>query len=601
MARPPRTRTVGPRLAPSPLACRGAQGLVSALLDDPLASNPDLAVQLESRRLGPAPPEALTIRHGDAAQPSPSEVQVPSKWLRETNAQVVEIVHGDVPPLESSFSALHLADIVVLVLSDSTLLSSKAAQTLLYNLHTKPNLLLALNCPDASPSASTSPLRTLQHQLDTLFPSPEGGQPAALAISTEQALAALEALSPSEPDQPPSYDAFQKGYIASRIPHLHQLLTTALIADSPASSTTGPTPLQLQTAHYVLSAALSRAAFAGAQVADSLTTASSALSALAQHAAEQKAALLASLGVEGSTGLVRVPADEQRASLAALDELFASRLEWYKLPYRVDDLHAEVALVVGGTFLPSFEKQLVFATARAHNAAQALSSRVDAVFASPTFSAAPRSTPLSPAAQLASLYSATLLNSLAQAGTASLSALSASPTSSTALSSAVSRRRAQITAPGGPTDLLQRRAQRAVVRSATFAASSVALAGAGEALGWVAQTGTSVGLGLLGVTLGAWGLQRAWGKAVRRFRKDVGERVVGGLEEDLGVRARRIAERAGYKAEVAVRLGEDKVRERRVEWEAFRATLRCIEERRRALVDETEVDAVAQPKKRIGA
>lgn len=487
------------------------------------------------------------------------------------------------------------------MLSDSTLLSSKAAQTLLYNLHTKPNLLLALNCPDASPSASTSPLRTLQHQLDTLFPSPEGGQPAALAISTEQALAALEALSPSEPDQPPSYDAFQKGYIASRIPHLHQLLTTALIADSPASSTTGPTPLQLQTAHYVLSAALSRAAFAGAQVADSLTTASSALSALAQHAAEQKAALLASLGVEGSTGLVRVPADEQRASLAALDELFASRLEWYKLPYRVDDLHAEVALVVEGTFLPSFEKQLVFATARAHNAAQALSSRVDAVFASPTFSAAPRSTPLSPAAQLASLYSATLLNSLAQAGTASLSALSASPTSSTALSSAVSRRRAQITAPGGPTDLLQRRAQRAVVRSATFAASSVALAGAGEALGWVAQTGTSVGLGLLGVTLGAWGLQRAWGKAVRRFRKDVGERVVGGLEEDLGVRARRIAERAGYKAEVAVRLGEDKVRERRVEWEAFRAKLRSIEERRRALVDETEVDAVAQPKKRIGA
>ncbi|GAA5844718.1 hypothetical protein JCM9279_002893 [Rhodotorula babjevae] len=565
--RPARLAVVGDHASDAP-------GLVTALLDDPLASNPDVTVALEARRLGSATQEALVIKHGNDVSSSPSEVHVPAPWLHDTNAEVVEIVHGDVAPLESSLSTLHLADLVVLVLSDSTLLSSRAAKTLLYDLAAKPTLLLALNCPDASSSTSASPLRTLEHQLESLIPA--DAEPRAIAVSTAQALAALEALSPSEPDQKPNYDAFQKGYVASQVPHLHQLLTSALAATH-ADHSSAPTPLQLQTAQYVLAAALSRAAFAGAQVADALEGADAALSALEEHAREAERALLVSLGVEPATGLVRVPADELAGATAALDELFATRLAWYKLPYRVDDLGAEVALVTSQTFLTTFERRLAFSAGLAASAASSLSHRVDALFASPQFATSPTRVALDPPAALSSLYSATLLNALDKASAASAPQAHPDSKDATALSGAVAHRRAQLTAPAGsPTAQLHQRAQRAVVRSGVVATASVAGGIAADALGWVAQTGTSVGAGLLGVTLAAWGLQRAWLSALGRFRKDV-ERVVGGVEEDLGVRAQKVAGRAAWKASVAVRLGRERVRERRREWDAWRTEWGRIE------------------------
>ncbi|TNY20812.1 hypothetical protein DMC30DRAFT_376855 [Rhodotorula diobovata] len=573
-------------------------GLVTALLDDPLASNPDVTVALEARRLTSAAPEAITIKHGQEVHSTPDELTVPANWLHETNAEVVEIVHGEVAPLESSVTTLHLSDLVVLVLSDSTLLSSKPAQTLLYNLASKPNLLLALNCPDASPSTSSSPLRTLEHQLKALFPAAAqaGTEPRAIAVSTAQALAALEALSPSEPDQPPAYDAFQKGYVASHVPHLHQLLTSALTsshADPPA-----PTRLQLETAQYVLSAALSRSAFAGAQVADALNEADAALSALEAHTSEAERALLASLGVEPSTGLLRVPPAELHTALSALDDLFATRLAWYKLPARVDDLAAEVALVASETFLPRFERHLAFSAGLAASTAAALSTRVDALFlATPQFALSPTREALSPPARLASLYSATLLNALDKAAKATTTPTDPEKDAA-ALSGAVAHRRAQLTAPGcaaaGPTATLHRRAQRAVLRAGTLATVSVGGAIAADVLGWAAaQGGSSAGAGLLGVTVAAWGLQRAWGRAVRRFREDVA-RVVGGVEEDAGVRARGVAERAAWKSRVAVRLGRERVRERRREWEEWREEWGRIEERARRLRGGEEVEAEGQ-------
>ncbi|GAA5916137.1 hypothetical protein JCM8208_002220 [Rhodotorula glutinis] len=568
LARPARLAVVGDHASDAP-------GLVTALLDDPLASNPDVTVALEARRLGSATHEALTIKHGNEVSSSPSEVHVPAPWLHDTNAEVVEIVHGDVAPLESSLSSLHLADLVVLVLSDSTLLSSRAVKTLLYDLAAKPNLLLALNCPDASPSTSASPLRTLEHQLETLFPA--DAEPRAIAVSTAQALAALEALSPSEPDQQPNYDAFQKGYVASQVPHLHQLLTTALTATHADHLPHAPTPLQLQTAQYVLAAALSRAAFAGARVADALDGADAHLSALEAHADEAERALLVSLGVEPSTGLVRVPPDELAVAMGALDELFATRLAWYKVPYRVDDLGAEVALVASQTFLTAFERRLAFSAGLAASTASSLSHRVDALYASPQFATSPTRVALDPPTALSSLYSATLRNALDKASAASAPQAHPDSKDATALSGAVAHRRAQLTAPAGsPTAQLHERAQRAVVRSGVLASASVAGGIAADALGWVAQTGTSVGAGLLGVTLAAWGLQRAWLSALGRFRKDV-ERVVGGLEEDLGIRAQSVAKRAGWKASVAVRLGRERVRERRREWDAWRSEWGRIE------------------------
>ncbi|GAA5885554.1 hypothetical protein JCM3774_002988 [Rhodotorula dairenensis] len=562
----------------------GVVQLVTILLDDPLASDDRVALTLESRRLDPNAPEAILIRYGPEARVDVGEVTVPSTWLDDIKADLVEIAHGGVAPLESSFSRLHLSDLVVLVLSDSTLLSSKATQTILYNLASKPNVLVALNCQDASPAASSAALRSLEHQLETLLPpstSTEGVAPRAVTISTEQATAALEALEPTEPAHQPSYETFQREYLASQIPQLHQLLTSAITATGPRSIPAGsgtPSLLQRQTAAYVLATALHRAAFAGATVADALNSASASLSALAQQTDEACLALLRDLGVsDPKTGLVRVPEDELRSTMAALENLLLHRLAWYKLPYRVDDLHAEIALVVEKTYLPRFEDSLVFASGRAAATFDELSAKTDKVLAAPIFASSPTASALSPAARLASLHSPTMLNHVAQASRDAAQALASAPT---ALSSAVTHRRNQITAPGGPTDALQRRAQKAVVSSAIWSLFSAGGAVASE-LSHYAELGTNVGVGLLGVTLGAWGLQRGWEKAKKRFRKDVHERITGGLEEDLGVRAQKIAGRAAWKSREAVRLGEELIRQRTVEWQRAREVLARIEQRRK--------------------
>ncbi|GAA5868104.1 hypothetical protein JCM1840_006142 [Sporobolomyces johnsonii] len=548
----------------------GTQGVVTALLDDPLASSPDVTVALEARRLRSDAPEAIVLKYGEESSATPTEVTLPSPWLRDNQADVAEIVHGDVVPLESSFSTLHLSDAVVLVLSSSQLLSSKPAQTLLYNLHSKPNLFIALNSLDADAETIAPVVRTLRHQLETLFPA-ESAHPETIAISTTQALKALAALNPSEPDQPPSYDAFQRGYVTSQIPLLKEQLSTSISSHS--NSPVTPTPLQQQTATYVLSAALSRAAFAGASISDALISASASLAALSQTTSEESLALLASLGVDPSTGLLRVPRDELQSALQALDELLLSRLAWWKLPSRVDDLHAEIALVVSQTYLPQFEDALVFSTGRAIALSQSLSSRTDTLLSThPAFSPLPPSTP---AQALANLYSPTLLNRLEQA------ALDATSTiSSTSLSASLSARRAQLTAPGGPVDALQRRAQAAVAQSATLSLGSVATA-LGMHLAEYAELATNFGVGLLGTTVAAWVLQGRWERAKRRFRTDVEERVTGGVEEDLGLAARRLVDRSTYKARLAVSLGEELVRERRADFEAFRAELVGIELARR--------------------
>ncbi|GAA5957045.1 hypothetical protein JCM21900_001765 [Sporobolomyces salmonicolor] len=548
----------------------GTQGVVTALLDDPLASSPDVTVALEARRLSPDAPEAIVLKYGEESGATASEVTLPSAWLRDHQAEVAEIVHRDVVPLESSFSTLHLSDAVVLVLSSSQLLSSKPSQTLLYNLYTKPNLVIALNSLDADAQTVAPVVRALRHQLETLFPA-ESDLPQTIAISTTQALEALAALNPSEPDQPPSYDAFQRGYVTSQIPVLKEQLSES--TSSHSSSPVIPTALQQQTATYVLSAALARAAFAGASISDALISASASLAALSQMASEESLALLASLGVDPATGLLRVPRDELQSALQALDELLLSRLAWWKLPSRVDDLHAEISLVVSQTYLPRFEDALVFSTGRAIALSQSLSSRTDTLLSThPAFSALPPSTP---AQALANLYSPTMLNRLEQAALEATSTIS-----STALSASLSARRAQLSAPGGPVDALQRRAQAAVLQSATLSLGSIAT-GVGMHLAEYAELATNFGVGLLGTTVAAWVLQGRWERAKKRFRADVEERVTGSVEEDLGLAARRLVDRSTYKARLAVSLGEELVRQRRDDFEAFRAELVALEKARR--------------------
>lgn len=401
---------------------------------------------------------------------------------------------------------------------------------------------------------------------------------------------ALEALAPTEPSHEISYEKFSAGYVASGVPQLKDRLAEAVSTlDTPSTEVGVPSALRLQTARHTLAKGIDVAAFEGAKIADRLHQAASDVAALSFETNEAADSLLTSLGVED--GLLKIPHEEVAAASAELHDLLDGRLAWYLLPLRLDDLTSEIALVASATYLPHFESHLIYSTGRLVALSCSLSTKVDTLLStSPACSQSSRTD-----SPLSSLYSPTLLNTLAQASVES------STISSSSLSSPLIARRSQLTAPGGPAEVLQSRAQKSVASAVSLSLGSAALGVGMQAMEY-AELATSGGVALLGTTMAAWGLQRGWEKAKKRFFVDVEKRVTGGLQEDLGVSfnlssllsrsltvlsrqvaAQRLVERSTYKARTAVALTEELLRKRQGDFEQFRARLARIEEGRRRL------------------
>ncbi|GAA5913005.1 uncharacterized protein JCM6883_000486 [Sporobolomyces salmoneus] len=506
----------------------GVQKLSSAILDDPLANeNPqDVTVALESRSVSPTTSEATTLQFGEQVE-NPVELStLPARWLQENNTTITEIVHGDVP-LESSFTTLHLSDAVLVLVSSTSLLSSRSAQTLLLNLHTKPNLLVCVNTRDASPEAATSILETLQHQLDTLFPSTSTAesQPRVMAVSTEQALEALSALSPTEvalegdssTSSQPSFEDFQRGYLASQLPRLKSLLSSILSSHSTSSAV--PTPLQQQTALYVLSSALSRAAFSAATLQDTLTSARNSLEALSQQTSESSRRLLASpsFGVDSKTGMFPLPDQELLESRQAIQEVFDKRLQFYKLPFnKIDDISSELSLVISQTYLTRFEKHLLYSTGLFSSHSTELSKSLHSTLEKPPFK------------ENELLHSSILENEISK----SLHPSPNSPTyiPPTSLSTPISLRRSQLLS--SPLSTLHRTARKALTSSLTLSVASL-LSAVGLNLVHAVELANCAGVGVLGSTLAVWLFQGRWERGKKKFWREF-ERVGGGVSEDLG-------------------------------------------------------------------
>ncbi|KAK4051356.1 hypothetical protein OIV83_002840 [Microbotryomycetes sp. JL201] len=540
----------------------GVRELVTAALDDPLATDGDTSVKLASRRLDSGAPEAISITFGTRPNPNPQQITVDAAWLRNNNVEVVEIVHGDVPPQSSSIDTLFASDAVVLLLADSRGYSSAAAQALLAEFASKPGFIIAAN----SPLEPTTPsLSSVKAQLER-FGLSQNTLPEIVSVSTCRAMNALEALAPTEASHKPSYERFSQGFITSGVPQLmEKLAQIAHLRNAPASESQVPSQSRLTAARHVLRRGIEAAALEGGKIAGTLHQASSDVAGLAFVAAESGAAVATALGVRD--GLLRVPEEELREAVSALSEVLTGRLTWFKLPWRVDDIVPEIAAVASSTYLTSYETLLAYSTGRLTSLATTLSSRTTELVSTSAFSADGNG--VSP---LASLYSPVLLNRLAQASFDSLDI------PSTALSSAVVNRRNQITAPGGPAETLQRRAQKAIMSSATLSTASVGL-GMGLQIMQVAEVATNVGVGLFGTTLAAWLLQHRWIKAKDRFLVDVEKRVTGGLEEDLGVATKRLLERATYKARTAVALSEQVLRRKQADFDKFRRMLTELNDR----------------------
>lgn len=387
----------------------------------------------------------------------------------------------------------------------------------LLELSGKPNLIVVLNTSDLSHPSSS---RALSQQLESLLPP--SSRPPIYVISTSLAVEALEALNPSDPTILPSIEKFQSRFVASGILGLKDVLAGSVASISERSiDADSHSALQEQTAGFVLDRSIREAAFSAAKVEDELVQAANDVAALRFRGEDGEKAALAELGI--SKGALRIPSEELAKSKVAVDDLFNTRLNWYTLPFRSDDIPAELSPLLHRTYLQDFENSLVFSTGRLISLSENMSEHTNTLLATSAFIApSVRSQPLS------SLYSPVYLNHLAQAD------IESKRISSSDLSTELTRRRNQLTAPGGPVDILQIKSQEAVVSSVTLGASSIIVGIVMDVMQY-AEMGMSVGVGLIGVVLGLRGLQKKWAKAKSRFRKDLEERVTKGLEEDLAV------------------------------------------------------------------
>lgn len=471
---------------------------------------------------------------------------------------------ADAGPSDTSLSLAYTADLLVLVLSDLKSLSTPSLSRLLLDLSSKPNLLLALST--SSPFPALAATRAFQAQLGALV-DPSLQSPVA-PVQIEQALEALASLTPTAgvDAAEPSFELFQQGYVMSGVPQLRERLALAVQAIQQDVGG-GTSVLQLQTAQYVLEKVISVAVNAAGRIEAGLSAAEADVATLAAEAALVEREALQELGVKD--GRLEVPEVELQESLARLDAMLVDRVQWWQLPSRGDDITLEVSDEARRSFLTTFEDSLIFRTGRM----LALSTKLDEATQSLLSSRSlqpPHDSGLHP---LASIHSPILANDVARA------ALPASPS---ALSHVLVARRAQISAPGGPAELLHSRAQKAVLSSATFSLSTTA-ASSWAVLAGLAELPTGVGLSFLGITMGAWGLQRGWDKAKRKFTRDVGERITGGLEVDLGERAGLLVERMGWQAKVAVSGSLRVVERKREALREFEEGLRRIEAGRREL------------------
>ncbi|KDN40603.1 hypothetical protein K437DRAFT_269937 [Tilletiaria anomala UBC 951] len=227
-------------------------------------------------------------------------------------------------------------------------------------------------------------------------------------------------------------------------------------------------------------------------------------------------------------------------SQGRIEHILSRRLQWWKMPVKVDDIRAELEGAVQGSFAKDAEVQLTFEAGRLlssaaeqeHKTTQVLNSLVSrqhAVAVGPANDFTGTIGQGSGHARSSNFDSAILRNELSNHSLAKASHL----LSVDSLSHPISRRRQQLLAPGGPIDLLALRGQTSVFKAYAWTCASTLVATYGVVLGpllegqlpailqiLTLQPSTGASLVALTTAFAAFRLQGSWGKAKKRFWRD---------------------------------------------------------------------------------
>lgn len=216
-----------------------------------------------------------------------------------------------------------------------------------------------------------------------------------------------------------------------------------------------------------------------------------------------------------------------------LESTFDTKLQWWKLVWKVDDIRKELETACAG-FAASLEADLAYESGRLATL------QVEQVRAADQLLRRFRklAQELGPGIASASRDVALLTNQAEAYRSSRLRTIEPST-----LREPIDRRRAQLLQTGGPIDELATKSRKlavtssaavvvtaAGVGSASVLGSSLALDASSAALALDPSTG--IGLGLLTLTLVGWRMQGQYNKYRRRFREDW-QRLAEGLDQDL--------------------------------------------------------------------
>jgi hypothetical protein len=358
------------------------------------------------------------------------------------------------------------------------------------------------------------------------------------------------------------WDTFAQMYNTSRIGAVKELVRQPLLSGTLRASQEVDSiiALRVQSALFVAQHAFEEAQTVVADAQEELSLAQGAAEVLDEQAqsgceeeierilGESKAVMEhdseAQIDAGDATRIIAGPAVRQRAgdrsangqgiltdSHRRLEYVLSRRLPWWKLPWKVDDVRAEVEAAIQNSFAKDAELKLVFEAGRMLSLAQKQYEQADKTLADLRAWRGRDSASTDAQSQEASRQprpyfdSALFRNELQQCAPQEIAFLTLDT-----LSHPISQRRQQLLAPGGPVDLLMVRAQKTTFQASLFGISSVLFSTYATYLAptfnlpyisaVAMQPSTGFALTALVWSFAAFRLQGSWGKWKRRFWRE---------------------------------------------------------------------------------
>lgn len=498
----------------------GPRDVVSAVLEEPLSDSAATTRAIEDRYLGTGD-DTLAIAYDARAARLPGKLTVPSSFLSQSGADVVEIQPGP-----DAVAHTLAADAVVLVLDPIRLTATPALKDVLAPALAKGNVHFVVN-GTLPPSATEEMVRAalaeqLKHITVPGTPHPSYDLSfvnAAAALRAASALSAALGSDAAGGAKAKAFATFQRDFVGSAIGPLRGTLLTAI-----------PPGYQLRTAENTAHQAIAYTESVLASDRNVLLSASDVVADLRAEATSGagKARRLSVVTKGVSSGVVEGSIDSSVAQAKAdIQQLFDGRLSWLGLVarLRVDDVGADIGSYISRQFCADTQRQLVYEAGQLSELQGSLGASADRTARQLSSSRTPQGSEANVAGHPFS--SPLLLNHLSSLG------LSIPPVEPRTLLPPLTSRRNQLLSTVVPR--LQVSAQRSLL-------TTYALSLAGVSASWVACVPplalisgyTATALGLLSVVGGLALGQRFWARAQRRFWKDWA-RVTDMLKDDLVV------------------------------------------------------------------